>query len=95
VGMTRSEVTTRFGEPDSTQTLTKTNEAVWGPIEDFWSKVPNGAKVEIWSFDSVMTVESSLASSPEAGHTELYFVNDSNAVDGIGFYAEGAVYESN
>jgi hypothetical protein len=42
-----------------------------------------------------MSVESDRGSRAEAGQTELYFVNDSNTVDGIGFYIEGAVYESN
>ncbi len=86
VGMSHAEITAQFGEPDRTQNLTKSDENIWGPIESFWPKVPMGATVEIWLFEST-------PSSGEAGRTELYFVNASDTVDGIGFQIEGAVYE--
>jgi hypothetical protein len=95
VGMSRDDIRARFGEPARTQELAKSDERIWGPIEDFWPEVPVGATVEIWGFRSTMSVESDRGSRAEAGQTELYFVNDSNTVDGIGFYIEGAVYESN
>ena len=75
--------------------LTKSDERIWGPVEDFWPKVPLGATVEIWAFESMISLESPDASSTQAGQTELYFVKDSDTVDGIGFHVEGAVYESN
>ena len=50
--------------------------------------------MEIWAFQSRMSVESPEGSPVEAGQTELYFVNDSDTVDGIGFHIEGAAYES-
>ena len=94
IGMSRSELRDKFGEPQQTQTLTKTSEPIWGPIEDYWSQVPLGATVEIWSYDSRMINKGSGSTSEQPGQTELYFVNDSNEVNGIGFHVEGAVYES-
>jgi hypothetical protein len=93
VGMSRSAVLSRFGPPDRHQTLVKTSGAVWGPIEDFWPEIPLGARVEIWSYRSKAEVE---GGSPDAidGSTELYFIGDSELVDGIGFAVEGAIYEA-
>ena len=93
VGMSRTDVSARFGKPDRTQVLTKSGNSIWGPIEDFWPKVPMGATVEIWGFYSILTMESPEGPSEQPGQTELYFVNDAHTVDGIGFYFEGAVYE--
>ena len=95
VGMNRADVSARFGEPDRTQSFTKSRNHIWGPIEEFWSSVPLGATVEIWAFRSILTMESPEGSSEQPGQTELYFVSDSHTVDGIGFYIEGAVYEGN
>ncbi len=93
VGMSRSEVSARFGKPDRTQILTKSDENIWGPIEGFWPEIPTGATVEIWGFQSVLTMESPHGASQRAGQTELYFVSNSETVDGVGFHIEGAVYE--
>lgn len=91
VGMDRSAVLVNFGPPDQQQTLFKQSNAIWGPIEDFWSEVPSGAKVEIWSYASrTRLVEGSAETTP--GSTELYFVNDSMTVQGVGFAPEGVVY---
>ena len=90
VGMRRTDITAQFGEPDRTQNVTKSDDNIWGP---FWPKVPMGATVEIWSFQSTRTMESPKRSSGRAGQTELYLVNDSDTVDGIGFHIEGAVYD--
>jgi hypothetical protein len=45
-----------------------------------------GATVEIWAFQSTL--------DGQPGQTELYFIDDADTVDGIGFHIEGAVYES-
>ena len=94
IGMSRSAILEKFGEPQQTQTLKKTGEPIWGPIEEYWSQVPMGATVEIWSYHSRMITRGSGSTSEQPGQTELYFVNDSNEVNGIGFHVEGAVYES-
>lgn len=94
IGMSRSEILDKFGEPQQTQTLMKSAEPIWGSIEDYWTQVPMGATVEIWSYDSRMIIRDNGSTSEQRGQTELYFVNDSNEVNGIGFHVEGAVYES-
>ncbi len=90
VGMPRSEILGRFGPPDHKQTLRKTFAGIFGPVEEFWPRVRSGAKVEIWSYRSTRRTEGS--SEVTSGATELYFVDDKQTVDGIGFAPEGAVY---
>ena len=92
IGISRSELLSRFGRPDLEQTLYKGSEAIWGPIESFWQQVPQGAKIEIWSYRSTRSTDNS--SDGINGSTELYFVNGSSTVNGIGFAVEGAVYEA-
>ena len=94
IGMSRSEILSKFGEPQQMQTLTKVNEPIWGPVEDIWSQVETGATIEIWSYDSCRTSAGNGRLSERQGQTELYFVNDSDEVSGIGFYIKGAVYEA-
>ena len=91
VGMERATILATFGPPDHEQTMIKQSEAIWGPIEDFWQQVPNGAKIEIWSYESqARLVEGS--DETTRGSTELYFVDDSPTVLGIGFAPDGVVY---
>jgi len=94
VGMARSIIVEQFGPPEHVQTFRKSNDAVWGPIEDFWTKVPFGSTVEIWSYRSGNRV---MEGSPDRfpGKTELYFIDGSKTVQGIGFSMDGAVYEGN
>jgi len=89
-GMARTDILSRFGPPDAEQTLVKTSPAIFGPIEDFWSDLADGSKVEIWSYRSTWRGYDSQEST--LGSSELYFVNDSQSVDGIGFAPEGVVY---
>jgi len=95
VGMNRSEILSRFGEPQRKQSLAKSGEPIWGAIEDFWQQVPLNATVEIWAYDTVMTVTAGESQFDQRGQTELYFIDASPTVDGIGFHVEGTVYESN
>jgi hypothetical protein len=93
VGMSRQLVRERFGEPLRSQVMHKRDDAIWGPIEDFWSEVPLGATVEIWTY---RTSHETVAGSDrlEPGTTELYFVDGALEVSGMGFAPEGAVYEA-
>lgn len=81
-GDTREAIVQTYGEPAGRQQMTKQDEAVWGPIEDFWYDVPMGSRVEIWTYPA------------EDGDVELYFVDDSPTVDGVGFAPEGVIYEA-
>jgi hypothetical protein len=91
--MTRDEVLEKFGKPQSTQLMTKSGEGVWGAIEEYWAEIPLGAKVELWRFDSEIVMEAPEGNYKQAGQTELCFVDDSDKVNGLGFYIKGAVYE--
>jgi hypothetical protein len=90
IGMSRPEVVERFGEPDHTQTLRKTDASIWGAIESFWAEVPMGSEVEVWSYSTRMEA----AGGDGSATTELYFVDGSYTVQGIGFAPRGAVFES-
>lgn len=92
LGATRAELRERFGEPAQIREIWKTGGAVSGPIESFWSRVPDGGRVEIWSYPSrhAWTRESG---EERAGRTELYFLDDADAVAGIAFAPAGVVYE--
>jgi hypothetical protein len=93
VGMSRSEILGKYGKPQRTQTVSKTGDHIWGPIEDIWPRVPHGATVDIWSYDSRLISRGEGVEHEQSGHTELYFVNESSQVSGIGFRIEGADYE--
>ena len=80
IGMTKTVLRERFGEPADTQEVVKSTEYIFGPVETFWATMEIGDEVEIWSYPS------------PGGHVELYFLNDSDAVSGKGFNDENAVY---
>ena len=80
IGLTRAEVEARFGAPDRADTLVKTTEVIFGPIETLWGQVPMGATVELWSYPA------------KNGSIELYFVEGSPLLKGVSSLDEGAVY---
>lgn len=82
VGMSREAVVERFGAPQRHTSIRKTDEPIWGAIEDFWETVPVGSLIEIWYY------------AVEGGTVELYFVDGAEAVGGKAFAPEGAVYEA-
>lgn len=94
VGMSRAAVIEQFGEPDRQQTLRKTDESIWGAIESFWAEVPMGSQVEVWHYSARVEVIGDDGSAFSDGTTELYFVDGSATVQGIGFAPRGAVFES-
>jgi hypothetical protein len=81
-GMSRGEVVETFGSPARKQSYSKTGGPIWGPIEDFWSNVPAGGHVELWAYPAV------------GGMMELYFVDESEHVVGMGFAPDGVVFEA-
>jgi hypothetical protein len=93
-GMSRASVIERFGEPDRKQTLRKTDEFIWGAIESFWPEVPTGSEVEIWYYSTRVELAGDDVSVADDGTTEVYFVDGSDTVQGIGFAPRGAVFES-
>ena len=79
-GMLRADLVTRFGQPVRTEILTKRSEHIFGPVETFWSTMPMGFSVEIWSFEA------------RGGWAEVYFLDGAEAAGGTGFHDEDAVY---
>lgn len=80
VGMRRDELLDKFGEPVQRETLQKTSGQIFGPIETFWQSVADSSTVEIWYYTA------------NEGTVELYFVDGSATVLGVGFAPEGAVF---
>lgn len=94
VGMTRAAVIRRFGEPERKDTLRKTGESIWGAIESFWPEVPTGSEVEIWFYSTPVEAADGAESGAAEGTTEVYFLDGSATVSGVGFAPRGAVFES-
>ena len=88
IGASREQVLRKHGEPPQTTVFHKTDDRIWGAIETFWPTVPKGSSVEVWSYPSQHA-------SMGNGDTELYYVDGSALVTGLGFSPEGVVYESN
>lgn len=82
VGQTRQEIKNILGDPCETKIIKKTVEHIWGPEEEFWDKIPNGTKLEVWRYKS------------DAGNLNLYFTGNNNHLDYKAFAPEGVVYES-
>ncbi len=91
--MTRTEVRERFGDQLRSREIRKTNEAIWGPIEDFWSQVPMGGTVEIWSYRTIHEWAEG-SGNRDTGTTQLYFVDGSPRVSALAFAPDGVVYEA-
>jgi hypothetical protein len=87
IGAFREQVLAEYGEPKQTTVFHKTDDRIWGAIETFWLTVPMGSSVEVWSYPSQH-------SSMGQGNTELYYVDYSATVNGLGFSPKGVVYES-
>ena len=89
IGVSRKEITNQFGKPVKITRLAKTTEHIWGAIESYWYEVPIGSEIEIWVYRSKQKGETTTGAS---GETQLYFLNGSNTVTGVGFHGNGAVY---
>lgn len=93
VGMSRPYILDRFGEPDRKSELLKKDDRIWGAIETFWPRVPNGSAVEIWHYRSTAEWQANSGQRTH-GTTEIYFVDQSEVISGLGFAPEGVVYEA-
>ena len=84
IGMSQEYIRSHFGEPIQVSAFHKKNESIWGPIESYWSTLPLGSTVVMWSYES--------ENQGVKGRTELYFLNGEVKVSGIGFSPKGVVY---
>ena len=80
VGTAKDRVLKRLGEPDEINTLTKSTEYIWGPIESWWDALEMGDQIEIWVYHY------------DSGTYQLYFLNDSDQVGFEVFIEKGVVY---
>ncbi len=63
-GMTKSEIVQIMGETSEKRFITKRNNKIQGPEEDFWYEIELGTKLEAWTYTS------------EEGTLNLYFVGN-------------------
>ncbi len=49
-GMTRAQVNRVLGQSTNTQSMVKTDSAIWGVIETWWDQLATGDRVEIWQY---------------------------------------------
>jgi len=82
VGQSKQEIRNILGEPYEIKITEKLAGPIWGPEEDFWDKIPNGSKLEVWRFKS------------NAGNLNLYYIENNNNLDYKAFAPKGVVYES-
>ena len=81
-GQSKEQIRNAIGNPGEVTVVIKSQEYIWGPEESFWSKIPIGAKFEVWRYQS------------EAGQLNLYFLNNSDNLSYKAFAPTGVVYES-
>lgn len=93
IGLSRRTIVEQYGEPVRSSRLRKQDDHIWGPIEDFWPQVPLGSTVEIWTYRTTAEWEAH-SGRRVPGTTEIYFVDDSEVISGLGFAPDGVVYES-
>ena len=82
IGQTKQEIKILLGTPYEIASIIKTKGHIWGPEEEFWSKIQNGTKLEVWSYKN------------DTGHLNLYFTSDNNHLAYKAFAPKGVVYES-
>lgn len=78
-GDSKQELVTKFGEPIEIRTIVKSGH-INGPIETLWYQLEDGTEIEIWHYAVI------------EGTAELYFVNGSDQVTGVGLLDKDAVY---
>ena len=70
IGLKQSHIVKELGEPDEIEEIVRSEDHVFGPIEDLWYKIEIGEKIVIWKYET------------HDGWKELYFLNDSTEVVG-------------
>jgi hypothetical protein len=68
VGTSRSLILKALGEPPKKSELEKKSVTIFGPMEGWWDKLPDGSKIEIWDY-------------PESkGTLQIYFLDNGDSV---------------
>ena len=82
VGQTKEQIKNILGDPYEKKIIKKSREPIWGPEEEFWDKIPDGIKLEVWRYKN------------DAGNLNLYFTDNNNHLAYKAFAPKGVVYES-
>lgn len=80
VGTSKNHVLKRLVEPDEINTLTKSTEYIWGPIESWWDTLEMGDWIGIWVYHY------------DSGTCQVYFLIGSDQVGFEDFIEKGVVY---
>ena len=70
LGKNKAYLLEALGEPDEIEELVRSEEHIFGPIEDLWYKIEMGEKIVSWKYATAN------------GRKELYFLNDTSEVVG-------------
>lgn len=68
VGLSRSLILKTLGEPSKKSELEKKSVAIYGPMEGWWDKLPDGSKIEIWDY------------AESKGILQIYYLNNGDSV---------------
>jgi len=68
VGISRSLILKTLGEPSKKSELEKKSVAIYGPMEGWWDKLPDGSKIEIWDY------------TESKGILQIYYLNNGDSV---------------
>ncbi len=82
VGQTKEAIRKLLGEPYETRVIVKSSRPIWGPEEEFWDRIPEGTRLEVWRYRN------------KQGHLTLYFPADSDRLGYAARAPSGVVYES-
>jgi hypothetical protein len=82
-GQAKEEIKKIIGSPNEIEKIVKSVEHIWGPEEEFWSKIPMGTKLEVWRYKN------------KDGQLNLYFEENKNTLSYKAYAPAGVVYESN
>lgn len=81
-GQTKEQIRKKLGEPHEIKLLMKQSGPIWGPEEEFWHKIPERTKLEVWRYKN-----------PQ-GQLNLYFMDGGNTLAYKAYAPKGVVYES-
>lgn len=80
-GQTKEEIGKLLGEPYETRVSVKSSRPIWGPEEEFWDRIPEGTRLEVWRYRS------------EQGHLNLCFPADSDRLGYTAWAPASVVHE--
>jgi hypothetical protein len=80
VGQNKQTIKEFFGELVKIKKFPKPVGPIFGPEEEFWDQIQNGAPLEVWNYQS------------KEGNLNLYFLNGEESLSYKAFAPRGVVY---